>query len=100
VCVCVCVCVYVWPRADAEMKATGDKVLNNHKRRQERPQSEGGLSLDLCSDPVQGGNKKRMASDNSRPWLQISAIRPITKHTHHYYYVVGCVWTRKRGCMV
>ena len=100
VCVFVCVCVCVRPRADAEMKATGDKLLSNHKRRHERSQSEGGLSPDLCSDSVQDGNEERMASDNSQPWLQISAIRPITKHTHHFYHVVGCVWTRKRGCMV
>ena len=106
VCVCVCVCVCVQPRADAEMKATGDEVLSNRKRRHERPQSEGGLSPDLCSDPVQDGNEERMASDNSQLWLQISAIRPVTKHTHHFYihsafiHVAGCVWSRKRGCMV
>ena len=34
-CVCVCVCVCVWPRADTEMKATGEEVLSNHKRRHE-----------------------------------------------------------------
>ena len=37
-----------------------------------------------------------MTSGNSRPWLQISAIRPNTKHAHHFYCVVVCVWTGKR----
>ena len=35
VCVCVCVCVCVWPRADTEMKVTGEEVPSNHKRRHE-----------------------------------------------------------------
>ena len=35
VCVCVCVCVCVLPRADAEMKVTGEEVLSHHKRRHE-----------------------------------------------------------------
>ena len=31
----VCVCVCIWPRADAEMKATRTEVLSNQKRRHE-----------------------------------------------------------------
>ena len=38
-----------------------------------------------------------MASNNSRPWFQNSAIRLNTKHAHHFYCVVVCVWTGKRG---
>ena len=37
-----------------------------------------------------------MASDNSRLLLQISAMRPYTKHAHQFYHVVVCVWIRKR----
>jgi len=32
---CVCVCVCVWPRADTEMKETGEEVPSNQKRRHE-----------------------------------------------------------------
>ena len=35
VCVCLCVCVCVWPKADTEMKVTGEEVSSNHKRRHE-----------------------------------------------------------------
>ena len=34
-CVCVCVCVCVWPKEDIDMKATGEQVLSNHKRKHE-----------------------------------------------------------------
>ena len=34
-CVCVHVCMCVQPRADTEMKVTGEEVLSNHKKRQE-----------------------------------------------------------------
>ena len=107
VCMCVCVCVCVCPaQGICRDEGNSRRGVSNRKRRHERPQSEGGLSPDLCSDPVQEGNEERMASDNSQPWLQISAIRPITKHTHHFYirstfiHVAGCVWSWKRWCMV
>ena len=35
VCVCVCVCACVWPKEDVDMKATGEQVLSNHKRKHE-----------------------------------------------------------------
>lgn len=64
-------------------------------------QAEGGLYIPhLCIDPAQDGNKERMASDNSRLWLQISAIRPDTKHAHQFYRVVVCAWIRKRVSVV
>ena len=79
-------CVCVRPREDAEMKVTGEEVLSNHKRRQEdhkRRQEASPLSGCLfaisCSDPVQDVNEERTATDNSRLWLQRSAIRPNTK---------------------
>ena len=38
VCLClhsVCVCACVWPKEDVDMKATGEHVLSNHKRKHE-----------------------------------------------------------------
>ena len=96
-CVCVCVCVWVCP-AQGRGRDEGGRRGGAEQPEEESwgDQAEGGLSPHLCIDPAQDGNKERMASDNSRLWLQISAIRPDTKHAHQFYRVVVCAWIRKR----
>ena len=87
-CVCVCVCPAQGRGRDEGGRRGG---AEQPEEESQGDQAEGGLSPYLCIDSAQDGNEERMASDNSRLWLQISAITPDTKHALQFYHVVVCV---------
>ena len=60
----VCVCVCFWPRADAQMKVSGEELPRRKGMR--HPQTEGRWSKYLCCDPVQGGKEEWIDNDNSK----------------------------------